>query len=86
MSKDVGSLKVIMHARPINSSGLCSQDKSIFAHPKMITPSWPRAVRPFADGDDVATRGLSIGLLLASLFQDRRHNGPAGPLVANAVT
>ena len=37
--------------------------KSMFARPKMIAPSWPKVV---ADGQDVATRGLSIGLLLAS--------------------
>ena len=49
-------------------------DKSVFAQPKMIAPSWPRVVRPVADGKDIATRGLLIGLLiglfLASLFQD----------------
>jgi hypothetical protein len=62
------------HARPINSTVLldliCSPGKSIFARPKMIAPSWPKAVRPFTDCDDVATRGLSIGLLLVSLLQD----------------
>ena len=44
--------------------------KSMFARLKMIAPSWPKVVCPVADGKDVATRGLSIGLLLASLFQD----------------
>ena len=44
--------------------------KSMFARPKMIAPSWPKIVRPVADGKDLATRGLSIGLLLASFFQD----------------
>jgi hypothetical protein len=47
-----------------------SLDKSVLTRPKMVAPSWPKAVHPFADGDDVATRGLSIGLFLASLFQD----------------
>ena len=37
--------------------------KSMFARPKIIAPSWLKVV---ADGQDVATRGLSIGLLLAS--------------------
>ena len=37
--------------------------KSMFAPPKMIAPSWLKVV---ADGQNVATRGLSIGLLLAS--------------------
>jgi hypothetical protein len=64
------------------SAGLRSPGKSIFARPKMIAPSWPRAVRPFADGDDVATRGLSIRQLLASFLQDWRHNRPS--LVAPA--
>jgi hypothetical protein len=27
-------------------------------------------IRPFADGDDVAIRDLSIGILLASLLHD----------------
>ena len=48
----------------------CLPGKSIFARPKMIGPSWPKVVRPVADGKYVATRGLSIGLLLASFFQD----------------
>jgi hypothetical protein len=52
------------------SAELFSPGKSLFACPKMIVISWPKAVCPFADGDDVATRGLSIGLLLASLLQD----------------
>ena len=47
----------------------------------MIAPSWPKVVRPVADGKDVASCGLSIGLLLASFFQDRRHNG--APFAAN---
>jgi hypothetical protein len=42
----------------------------IFVRPKNDAPSWPKAVHPFADGEDVATHGLSIGLLLASLFHD----------------
>ena len=32
--------------------------------------SRPKVVRPVADGKDIATRGLSISLLLASFFQD----------------
>ena len=42
----------------------------MFAWLTTIVPSWPEVVRPIADGKDVATRGLSIDLLLASLFQD----------------
>ena len=52
------------------SAGLCLPGKSIFARPKTIAPSWPEVVRPVADGKDVASCGLSIGLLLASFFQD----------------
>ena len=52
------------------SAGLCLPGKSMFARLKTIAPSWPKVVRPVADGEDVATRGLSIGLLLASFFQD----------------
>ena len=52
------------------SAGLCLLGKSMFAQPKMIAPSWPKVVRPVADGKDVATRGMSIDLLLASFFQD----------------
>jgi hypothetical protein len=51
---------------PTNSTVLldsCSPGKSIFVRSRMIAPSWLKAVRTFADGDDVATRGLSIGLL-----------------------
>ena len=44
--------------------------KSMFLQPKMIVPSWPKVVRPVADGKDVATCGLSIGLILVSLFLD----------------
>jgi hypothetical protein len=55
------------------SAGLCSPGQSIFARPKMMAPSCPKAVHPFADGNDVATRGLTIGLFLASLLQDWRH-------------
>ena len=42
----------------------------MFARSKTIAPSWPKVVRPVADGKDVATRGLSIGVLLALFFQD----------------
>ena len=59
------------------SAGLCSPDISIFARPKMITPSWPKVAHPFTDGDNVASCGLSLGLLSASLFQDRQYNGPS---------
>ena len=52
------------------SAGLCLPGKSMFARPKMIAHSWPKVVRPVADGKDVATRGLSIGLFLAPLFHD----------------
>ena len=52
------------------SAGLCLPGKSIFARPKMIAPSWPKVVRPVADGKDVARCGLSIGLFLAPLFHD----------------
>ena len=52
------------------SAGLCLPGKSMFAQSKTIAPSWPKVVRPVADGQDVATRGLSIGLLLALFFQD----------------
>ena len=52
------------------SAGLCLPGKSMFARSKTIAPSWPKVVRPVADGKDVATRGLSIGLLLALFFQD----------------
>ena len=52
------------------SAGLCLPGKSIFVRPKMIAPSWPKVVRPIADGKDVARCGLSIDLLLASFFQD----------------
>ena len=52
------------------SAGLCLPGKSIFARPKTIAPSWPKVVCPVADGKDVARCGLSIGLLLASFFQD----------------
>ena len=48
------------------SAGLCLPGKSMFARPKMIAPSWPKVVRPVADGKDVARCGLSIGLLSAS--------------------
>ena len=42
----------------------CSPGKeSIFAWPKMIVSSWPKVVRPFDDGSDVTTSGLSIGEL-----------------------
>ena len=65
--KDVDSLKVIMQGLQLyGSAGLCSQDKSMFMWPKMIAPSWPKVVRPFADGSDVATHGLSIAVLSAS--------------------
>ena len=52
------------------SAELCLPGKSIFARPKTIAPSWPKVVCPIADGKDVARCGLSIGLLLASFFQD----------------
>ena len=54
------------------SAGLCLPGtcKSIFARPKTIASSWPKVVRPDADGKDVASCGLSIDLLLASFFQD----------------
>jgi hypothetical protein len=53
---------------------------TVFAHPKMTEPSWPKDVRPFADGDNVATHGLSIGQLWSRInditdllcFQHRR--------------
>ena len=52
------------------SAGLCLPGESIFARSKTIAPSWPKVVRPVADGKDVARCGLSIDLLLASFFQD----------------
>ena len=67
------------------SAGLCLPGKSIFARPKMIAPSWPKVVRPVADGKDVARCGLSIGLFLAPLFHDWRHSLSGPPLVANAA-
>ena len=51
-------------------AGLCLPGESMFAQPKTIAPSWPKIIRPVADGKDVVTRGLSIGLLLASFFHD----------------
>jgi hypothetical protein len=33
-------------------------------------------LKVIADGSDVARCGLSIGVLLASLFHDRQYNGP----------
>ena len=65
MSKVVGSLKTTVQldcAHRVN--------QIMFTQLKMIAPSWPKIVRPVADGKDVATRGLSIGLFLASLFHD----------------
>ena len=58
------------HARPTNSTVLCLPGKSMFVRSKMIAPSWPKVVRPVADGKDLATRLLSIGLFLATLFHD----------------
>ena len=51
-------------------AGPCLPGKSNFARPKMIAPSWPKVVRPVADDKVVASCGLSIGLLLASFFQN----------------
>ena len=51
-------------------AGLCLPGESMFARPKTIAPSWPKIVRLVTDGKDAATRGLSIGLFLASSFQD----------------
>ena len=67
-SKAVASLKMVMQG--LQTAGLCLPDKLMFARPKMIAPSWPKVVSPVADGKDVASRGLSIGLLLALFFQD----------------
>ena len=55
---DVGSL--CKAYKLYGSGGLCSLGESIFVWLKMIAPSWLKVVHPFADGDDVATRGLSI--------------------------
>ena len=51
-------------------AGLCLPGESMFARPKTIAPSWSKIVRLVVDGKDAATRGLSIGLFLASFFQD----------------
>ena len=48
------------------SAGLCLPGKSMFTWSKTTASSWPKVVRPVANGKDVAARGLSIGLLLAS--------------------
>ena len=47
----------------------------MFACPKMIATSWPKVIRPFADGDDVAVNWPT--LWLHCFFQDRRHSGPS---------
>ena len=68
------SFKLSMQELQLYSfAGLCSPGKSMFAWPKMIAPSLPKLVRPFVDGSDVATRGLSIGVLSASTIFQNRH-------------
>ena len=45
----------------------------------MIAPSWPKVVRPVADGKDLATCSMSIGPFLASSIDETVD------LVANAA-
>ena len=74
-----------IHARPISSTVVLD-----FAHrvnQYLHVQKWLHRLGPklfvlsLIMGDDVATHGLSIGLLLASLLQDWQHNVPS--LVTN---
>ena len=70
-SKAVAPLKMVMQGLQTTVWLDCAYRVNQFSHgQKTIVPSWPKVVCPVADGKDVASCGLSIGLLLASFFQD----------------